>query len=135
MRFIDTNILLYRVSTDPAEARKRGIASDLLEATDLRLSVQVLQEFYVQATRPTRPQPLAHKSVIRLIQSWQRYPIVPLTVELMEKAFETHERWRISYWDAAIVEAARASECEQLLTEDLQDGQNYGGVQVVNPFL
>ena len=61
-RFIDTNILLYSISRDPAEASKREIAIALLDAENIALSVQVLQEFYVQATRATRADAIATKS-------------------------------------------------------------------------
>ena len=57
MRFIDTNVLLYAISRDAAEQDKAKRASDLLADHDLALSVQVLQEFYVQATRASRPDP------------------------------------------------------------------------------
>ena len=135
MRFVDTNILLYRVSSDPSEAQKQSVAAEILSARDLCLSVQVLQEFYVQATRASRSDALTHNQACALIQSWQRYAVLPLTMELMENALMAKERWQLSYWDAAILEAARASQCEQLLSEDLNDGQDYAGVGVVNPFL
>lgn len=134
MRFVDTNILLYRISSDPAEAEKQRIATEILTSQDLCLSVQVLQEFYVQATRASRKDAVSHREACALIQSWQRYTVLPLTMELVENALMAKERWQLSYWDAAILETARASECEQLLSEDLNDGQDYGGVTVVNPF-
>ncbi|MFP4070225.1 MAG: PIN domain-containing protein [Verrucomicrobiota bacterium] len=135
MRFVDTNILLYRVSSDPLEVRKQKIASEILCARDLCLSVQVLQEFYVQSTRASRPDALSHDEACTLIHSWRRYAVLALTLELVEQALMAKERWRLSYWDAAVLEAARASQCAQLLSEDLNDGQDYGGVRVVNPFL
>ena len=135
MRFVDTNILLYRISSDPLEIRKQGIAAEILSERDLCLSVQVLQEFYVQATRASRSDALSHEEACTLIQSWQRYAVLPLTVKLVESALMAKERWQLSYWDAAILEAARASRCEQLLSEDLNHGQDYAGVGVVNPFL
>lgn len=134
MRFLDTNILLYRISSDPGESPKRRVAEALLECRDLLLSVQVLQEFYVQATRSSRCGRLKHSEAIRLIQSWQRYSVLPVTVELMESALLARERWQLSYWDAAIIEAARAGNCEVVLSEDLQHGQDFAGVRVVNPF-
>lgn len=134
MRFVDTNILLYRISNDPAEADKAAIARALLQEPDLCLSVQVLQEFYVQATRPSGTAPLKHKEAIDLIATWKRFPIQELTVALLDRALDAAERWRISYWNAAIVEAARAMRCGELLSEDLSDGQDYAGVRVVNPF-
>lgn len=134
MRFVDTNILLYRISTVAAEARKQAIATEILAARDLVLSVQVLQEFYVQATRPSRPDALPHDAAAKLIRSWKRYPIEPMDIDLVEAALASKKRWQLSYWDAAILEAARRSGCQQLLSEDLSDGQDYDGVQVINPF-
>jgi predicted nucleic acid-binding protein len=134
MRFVDTNVLLYRISNDPAEAAKAAIATEILRHPDLCLSVQVLQEFYVQATRPSSGDPLTHQAAVELISTWKRFPIQELTVTLLDSALDTKERWGISYWDAAIVEAARALHCRELLSEDLSDGQDYGGVRVVNPF-
>jgi predicted nucleic acid-binding protein len=134
MRFVDTNVLLYRISNDPAEAAKAATAAELLRHPDLCLSVQVLQEFYVQATRPSRGDPLTHRDAVDLIETWKRFPIQELTVALLDRALDAKERWGISYWDAAIVEAARMMQCGELLSEDLSDGQDYGGVRVVNPF-
>lgn len=134
MRFVDTNVLLYRVSQDPREAAKAQIAARLLEAEDLCLSVQVLQEFYVQATRNSRPDRLSHRDALDLITSWGRYPILDITTALMENALATCARWKISYWDAAIIEAARALGCTELLSEDLSAGHDYAGVRVVDPF-
>ena len=134
MRFADTNILLYSVSTAPGEEAKASVARSLLAEKDLVLSVQVLQEFYVQATRPSRRNPLPHSIAVELIEKWRRFRIQETTVDIMTAAFEATERWGVSYWDAAIVEAARASGCRELLSEDLADGQSYGGVRVINPF-
>jgi predicted nucleic acid-binding protein len=134
MRFVDTNVLLYAVSTAPAEAPKAQAARRLLEAHDLALSVQVLQEFYVQATRGGRKNRLTHEQAALLVEAWLRFPVQETTVPLMQAALETKRRHRISYWDAAVVEAARLLECAVLLSEDLAHGQNYDGVRVVNPF-
>lgn len=134
MRFADTNILLYSVSTAPGEEAKASVARSLLAEKDLVLSVQVLQEFYVQATRPSRRNPLPHSIAVELIEKWRRFRIQETTLGIMTAAFEAKERWEISYWDAAIIEAARASGCRELLSEDLADGQSYGGVRVINPF-
>ena len=134
MRFVDTNVLLYRVSFLEHESEKHRIATEILRASDLRLSVQVLQEFYVQATRPTRDGSLTHEEATGLIQSWKRFLPVAITPEILDAALVARERWRISYWDAAIIEAARSAQCDTVLSEDLNDGQDYGGVRVVNPF-
>lgn len=135
MRFVDTNILLYSISTDRAESDKADVASGLLENADLGLSVQVLQEFYVQATHPRRSDALSAEDAVALIATWLRYPTQETSVALMRSAASCSQRWQISYWDAAIVEAARTLGCNQILTEDLNDGQDFGGVVVVNPFV
>jgi predicted nucleic acid-binding protein len=134
MRFVDTNVLLYAVSTVPREAAKAQVARRLLEADDLALSIQVLQEFYVQATRAGRSDGLTHEQAALLVEAWLRFPVQETTVPLMLAALETKRRHRISYWDAAVVEAARFRECHILLSEDLAHGRDYGGVRVVNPF-
>jgi len=134
VRFVDTNVLLYAVSTDPDETAKAAIARALLESTDLALSVQVLQEFYVQATRPTRQHRLSHEQASLLVESWLRFPVQDTTVPIMQAAAATAQASGISYWDAAVVEAARSLGCATLLTEDLADGRDYAGVHVENPF-
>ncbi len=102
---------------------------------DLALSVQVLQEFYVQATRPTRPQRLTHDEAASFISAWLRFPVQDNTVAVFQAALAARARFQISYWDAAILEAARAAGCDQVLSEDLNPAQDYGGLAVVNPFL
>ena len=134
MRFVDTNVLLYAVSTVPEEAAKAARARNVLEADDLALSVQVLQEFYVQATRAGRADRLSHEQAALLVESWLRFPVQESTLSLLRGALEIKRRHRLSYWDAAIVEAARLLECETLLSEDLAHGRDYEGVKIVNPF-
>lgn len=134
MRFVDTNVLLYAVSTADDERAKAATAREILGAEDLALSVQVLQEFYVQATRPSRAERLTHAQAATLVEAFLRFPVQENTVALMRAALETGERFRVSYWDAAIIEAARSLGCDTLLSEDLSHGTDYGGVRVVNPF-
>lgn len=134
MRFVDTNVLLYAVSTASEEASKAAAASKLLDSEDLALSAQVLQEFYVQATRRGKADPLSHDQAATLIESFLRYPVQENTVPIMRAALGTRERFQISFWDAAIIEAARAKGCREVLSEDLNDGQDYDGVVVTNPF-
>jgi predicted nucleic acid-binding protein len=134
MRFADTNVLLYAASTVPEERSKARIARELLEAQDLALSVQVLQEFYVQATRPSRSDRMSHEQAAALIEAFCRFPVQETTLPLVRAALDTGERFGISYWDAAVLEAARSLGCRIVLSEDLADGQDYGGVTVQNPF-
>ncbi len=134
MRFVDTNVLLYAISRHPEEQEKAIRANDILSARDVALSIQVLQEFYVQATRHSRPDPITHEHAVKLVESFLRFPTVEITTEVMLAALATRERFRISYWDAAILETARSLGCDVVLSEDLSDGEDYAGVQVVNPF-
>lgn len=134
MRFVDTNVLLYAISRDPEERDKADRANDILASRDLTLSVQVLQEFYVQATRQSRRDALTHEQGVGLVESFLRFPVAPVTTELMLGAFATHRRFGISYWDAAILEAGRALGCDVVLSEDLSDGEDYDGVRIENPF-
>lgn len=133
-RFVDTNVLLYSISTDPAETAKAQRARVILQDRELRLSVQVLQEFYVQATRASRPDALGHDQATGLVQSFLRFRPAATTTELALAALDTCARFQISYWDAAIIEAGRRLGCETLLSEDLGDGQDYDGILVENPF-
>jgi predicted nucleic acid-binding protein len=134
VRFVDSNILLYAVSRDPEETHKAKRARGILAEQDLALSVQVLQEFYVQATRESRADPLSHGQAAKLVESFLRFPLVDVTRQVMLAAIATRHRFQISYWDAAILEAARSLGCETVLSEDLSDSQDYGGVRVENPF-
>jgi predicted nucleic acid-binding protein len=134
VRFVDTNVLLYAASTAPDERVKASAAREILQAEDLGLSVQVLQEFYVQATRAARVERLTHEQAASLVEALLRFPVQETTVALMRAALQTGQRFRISYWDAAVVEAARSLGCDTLLSEDLGHGTDYGGVRVVNPF-
>lgn len=134
MRFADTNILLYAISRDPAEQDKAKLAGDILTGRDLALSVQVLQEFYVQATRASRPDAISHQQAVRLIESFRRFAVQDITSTIMMAALDSRLRFQLSYWDAAIIEAARAMGCAEVLSEDLSHGQDYSGVTVTNPF-
>jgi predicted nucleic acid-binding protein len=134
VRFVDTNVLLYAASTAPEEFTKREIARGILAATDLALSVQVLQEFYVQVTRVSRPDRLSHEQATGLVEAWLRFPVQETTTTLMQAAFVSAHRYRLSYWDAAIIEAARVLGCATVLSEDLGHGQSFGGVKIENPF-
>lgn len=129
--FIDTNVLLYYFATDPTALYKKTIAETLLDQNDCVLSVQVLQEFYVQVTRPTR---ISSDEAERFIISMLRFPIQSQTPELLQLAFDIRRQLKFSYWDSAIVAAAMMTNCDILYTEDLQHGQIINGIKVVNPF-
>lgn len=134
MRFVDTNVLLYAVSRDPDEGPKAEIAAELLTNRDLGLSAQVLQEFYVQATRATRDDALSNRQAADLVAAYSRFPVQETTLELVQVAMAARDRYGLSYWDAAIIEAARMLRCDHILSEDLSDTQDYDGIAVINPF-
>jgi predicted nucleic acid-binding protein len=134
VQFVDTNVLLYAISGDPEEQEKARRANELLSAGEVALSVQVLQEFYVQATRQSRADRLTDEQAAALVESFLRFSVQETTTAVMVAAMSTAQRFEISYWDAAILEAARALSCEVVLSEDLSDGQDYAGVRVENPF-
>src|SRR6202040_3643650 len=98
------------------------------------LSTQVLQEFYVQATRPTRPDPLPHDIAAGLIVTWTRFRVQAITLQIVAAALEIKAAHGFSYWDSAIIAAARALGCEELFTEDMTHGRDVEGVRIVNPF-
>lgn len=134
MRFVDTNILLYAISGEPEDREKAERANALLDAGGVALSAQVLQEFYVQSTRETRTDRITHEQAARLVESLLVFPIADITTGVVLAAMATRQRFRISYWDAAIIEAARTLGCEVVLSENLADGQDYAGVRVEDPF-
>ena len=132
--FVDANVLLYSISTATDEVRKRQQAQAVLERDDLGLSVQVLQEFYVQATRGTRADAISHEIAEGLIRTWLRFTVQETTLGVLLGALEIRSAHRLSYWDAAIVAAARALGCHEILTEDLAHGRDIEGILITNPF-
>ena len=133
--FLDTNVLLYAISLDPNEQRKRDRARAIIDGKNLVLSVQVLQEFLTQATRPTRSKPLLLADAMEMIDGWRRrFPIQETTLALLDSGLAIQQRHRFSHWDSMIVAAARAQGCDVLWTEDMDDGQIVDGTRIANPF-
>jgi predicted nucleic acid-binding protein len=96
--------------------------------------VQVLQEFYVQATRPTRPDRLPHDLATGLIATWTRFRVQDITLAILDGALEIKARHGFSYWDSAILAAARALGCRELYSEDMSHGREIDGVRILDPF-
>ena len=132
--FVDTNILLYTIDEDPAAASKRQCAQQLLLSERWGWSVQVAAEFFVNATSAKRPFKLAPVAAAALIETWLTLPTLDNTSALFRAAVDVQQRFQISYWDAAILAAAKQMSCHTVFSEDLNAGQNYDGVTVVNPF-
>jgi predicted nucleic acid-binding protein len=134
VEFVDTNVLLYAISRDPDEPSKAQRANEILARRDIALSAQVLQEFYVQATRGSRSDRVSHAHAVGLVESFLRFKVAEITTGVVLAAMAARDRFGISYWDAAILEAARSLGCQVVLSEDLAHGRDYAGVRVENPF-
>lgn len=135
LHFLDTNVLLYSISRNPDESRKRERAISLLDEDSCALSVQVLQEFYVQATRSSRPDAIPHELAAGLIEAWRRFRVQDITMAVLTSALQIRRAHGFSYWDSAVVAAARALGCDRLYTEDLGHGQMVEGLAIIDPFL
>lgn len=133
--FVDSNILIYSAVPHPGEDEKTRVADEILDQQPIGLSIQVLQEFYVQAIRKSRQNKISHEEALSFIGAWKRFPIQPLTQVILERALVGCDRWQISYWDATILEAARELGCREVLSEDLSEGKDYDGIRVINPFV
>jgi predicted nucleic acid-binding protein len=133
--FVDTNVLVY--SYDHSAGRKRELALRLIDRLWVSgagcLSLQILQEFYVIATGRLRPAltPAEAASETSVLAQWRLHE--PNRSDLLS-AVELHQRLRVSFWDAMILQSARRMGCQTLWTEDLSHGQTYAGVTVRNPF-
>ena len=134
-KFLDTNVLIYAIGGEQFVPRKTLRAQEILKAGDCAVSVQVLQEFYVQATRESRAGAIAHAVAVDLIRAWSRFPVQPMSLETLHAALDIKARYRLSYWDAAIVAAAQSLNCETLFSEDMAHGMTIGATTIVNPFL
>jgi predicted nucleic acid-binding protein len=132
--FIDTNVLLYAASDLASDQPKKQKAQALLNRVQFGISVQVLQEFYVNAVGKLAAN-IPESNLHTVLAMLRRRPIVELTTVLFDAAVEIKRRYQISYWDAAIVAAAKELGAKTVYSEDLAHGQTYDGVQVVNPFI
>ena len=135
MRFVDTNIPVYAVSTLPGDEPKQKIAETLLDRNDLAISPQVLGEFYHQVIRPSRPGgALSHDQAVRVIANLERHHVQNLTMNTVKLALEYREKFGLSYWDCLILATAKLSGCELVYSEDMSQEQDYDGMIVLNPF-
>jgi predicted nucleic acid-binding protein len=136
--FVDTNVLVYAARPKDDEPEKFAIANRLIQSERFCVSAQVLQEFYIAAQKrhPGRrtATPLSERQAAEWVGWLERFCAVVTDVFLIQQAIETARDFRISYWDAAIVAAAARSAASVLYSEDLNHGQRYGAVQVLNPF-
>ena len=132
--FLDTNVLVYAIESAGPDHAKFSTAQALAKGTDVCLSTQVLGEFYRAVTSPHRTAPLSHDEAIAWVQIWKHHDVRSITVPHVDLALELAGRFRIGYFDALILAAARLAGCDIVYSEDLNDAQAYGGVRVLNPF-
>lgn len=131
--FIDSNVLLYAGSQHPDDQAKRKIALDLLRKSGLGFSAQVMQEYFAVAYTKGRLG-ISLEVALENLEWLARRTTLPITPGLVLRATRTAKRYKISYWDAAIISAAGELGCHTLYSEDLNSGQEYDGLRVINPF-
>ena len=134
--FFDTNVLLYLFDNSVPEKKGRSqeVFYEEVEAGRAVLSTQVLQEFYVNATRKLA-EPLSAEVAEEQVRDFARLPLVRADETMILAAIERHRGMALSFWDSLVVEAALRAGADRLLTEDLQHGQNIEHLTVENPFL
>jgi len=126
-------VLVYAAKERKGEEAKKAKAVELIGAGAFGISAQVLQEFYTTVTKSS-PDALTSKAALKWIERLVRLPCVSITPAHVMRSIEVARRYRISYWDAAIVAAAGELGATILYTEDLNHGQAYGTVTAINPF-
>jgi predicted nucleic acid-binding protein len=132
--FVDSNILIYAADESIPIPRKTAIAREVLRQRDLVISVQVLNEFTVNARKPDKLN-LSPAQMAEWCERLLLFHTLPLAVDTYLTALVIHARFQLSHWDSLIVASAQAGECETIYSEDLNHGQDYDGTRVVNPFL
>ena len=113
--------------------RAQASLKDGIQSENACLSTQVLGEFFVVVTQRIK-KPLKVEEAQEIIKILSPLPVQEIDLALVNRAIETHHRYLISYWDSLILAAAERANCGSVLSEDLNDGQEYNGILVVNPF-
>jgi predicted nucleic acid-binding protein len=131
--FVDTNVLVYAAAGGHDAPEKHARAWQIIAPGNYGISAQVLAEFYVNATRKPSV-PLSPAEAAAWMTDLRSMPVVPVDASLVAEAADRSRSHQISYWDAAIIVAAERLGATTLYSEDLNDGQTYGSVTVVNPF-
>ena len=133
LAFVDTNILLYAYDhSEPAkQAKAEALLNELWERRTGCLSIQVLQEFYVNATRKLLLEPPAARQIIEDYALWLVH--APTTADVVN-AIDLQDAHQLSFWDAMIVQSALTLGCEVLWSEDLNPGQRFGALELRTPF-
>ena len=133
--FIDTNIIVYAYDNyfPDKQQRAREIMLSAVRSGNGVLSTQVLGEFFTVVTRKIK-MPLSIRNARNIIEYLGRMPVQEIDLLIVERAIDTLEQYKISYWDSLIVAAAERAQCKRILSEDLNAEQKYHGIEIVNPF-
>jgi predicted nucleic acid-binding protein len=134
--FVDTNILVYAFDASDEERQERAERAlvPLFEEDRIRLSTQVLQEFYVTMTRKVG-RPWSSEEALGVLDDLASWPLVVVDYDLIRESVLLSDEATLSFWDALIVSAAARSGAEILFTEDMNDGQVVRGIRVSNPMM
>jgi predicted nucleic acid-binding protein len=132
--FIDTNILVYTLDQKNIKKRDmaRKIVKKVVESNQPVISTQVIKEFYVVASNKLKADPIVVKNIIH---NFHNMEIVNNDLDLIEQAIDISILSQLSFWDSLIIAAAEKANCEYVLSEDLNSGQNYRGIKLLNPFI
>ena len=133
--FFDTNVLVYPYDDrDPEkQSRAQELLTSSIEGDAAIISTQVLGEFFNVVTRRI-PNPLSVEEAEGVIRLFSIIPVIGIDISMVHRAISTHRRYEIDYWDSLIIAAAERAGCTHVFSEDLNSGQSYHGVTVVNPF-
>ena len=133
--FFDTNVLVYLFDADSPDKRKkaRSLFQKHVEAGDILLSTQVLQEFYVVVTRKLA-RPLDAAVAAQAVSSFAQLPLVQIDSDLIVSAIHRSRNNQLSFWDALIVQASIEGHASTLYSEDMQHGPMQDSLRVINPF-
>jgi len=130
---LDTNVLVYAAMGRTSAPHKYKRARSVIAVTDFAVSGQVLQEFSVTVTRKS-DKPLSYEKAMEWLDDVRDRPCVQIDLDLVKRGAEIAQRFQISYWDGAVLAAAEQIGATIVYSEDLNHGQLYGSVRVVNPF-
>ncbi len=134
MDFLDTNVLVYAASRRAADAAKAAAARAPIQPTGQWISLQVLQEFYRVAVHPKKLG-YTHEEAVQICARWEKlFSVLEPDLPLFDASLAICARYQLSYFDSAIIGAAERCGCDRVFSEDMNDGQQYGGVRVENPF-
>ena len=133
--FVDTNVLVYAFDADAGFKfeKAQSILKDCWNNQTGILSTQVLEEFYVTVTKklPSKMDKQSARNIVQVYKAWSAQPITP---DDIIDASEFEEQNQLSFWDSLIITIAQKTGAETLYSEDMQDGQKFGSLTIVNPF-